>query len=400
DLNGDGAVDLAMANVEPFNIEDADASVLLGEGDGTFFGRLTTIFDTDFFFVMTEFFAVGDFDEDGNADLVIPISGTFDGDGLRFLRGNGDGTFATTFTTIPTSFIPDRAYPADFDGDQTLDLLIVKENEVFDDAQAAVLLGDGDGTFTAAPALTHGVTNLTAAGVADFNNDDVPDILLLEFQNPPGQVLLGNGNGTFGAPIELGQFFFSNAVDVRFGDADGDGNTDLFLRGGPTAFRGGIHFGAGDGTFDRTLSFDAIALPSIYSGMTVGDFNNDGFDDVAYGSSASTLSDAFGEITVILSNGAGTFDPFISVPVGESAQHLGTVDANGDGVDDIVGANVYSNDVSLLVSNGDGTFQAQRRFGVDANPRALQTADVTGDGLPDLSVPDGRTSGVGVLPRR
>jgi len=86
-----------------------------------------------------------------------------------------------------------------------------------------VLLSNGDGTFTAAPAPT--APNNSALTVGDFNGDGKPDIAAIDFGNNTVTILLGNGNGTFTAAPSLptGQ----NPTTLAAGDFTGNGKSDL-----------------------------------------------------------------------------------------------------------------------------------------------------------------------------
>ena len=80
DLNGDGKVDLVVANYQ-----GGDVSVLLGNGDGTFQTAVNYAAGTT-----PQSVAVGDFNGDGKVDLVVVNRGDND---VSVLSGNGDGTF-------------------------------------------------------------------------------------------------------------------------------------------------------------------------------------------------------------------------------------------------------------------------------------------------------------------
>ncbi len=85
----------------------------------------------------------------------------------------------------------------------------------------------------------------------------------------------------------------------------------------------------------------------------------------------------------------------LGVASGEVA--LGIADFNGDGRPDIAIANSYSNDVSVLLQNPDGTYQPAVTYAVGNQPLSLQTADVNGDGKLDLLVVNSADNTVGIL---
>jgi len=93
-----------------------------------------------------------------------------------------------------------------------------------------------------------------------------------------------------------------------------------------------------------------------------------------------------------LSTQAGTisFEASQYFAVGGHPVDVAAGDFNGDGVDDIVTANYRdgSSDISVLLSNGDGTFQDARSFGTGGTSRAMAVGDFNGDGRLDIAVLD------------
>ena len=75
-------------------------------------------------------------------------------------------------------------------------------------------------------------------------------------------------------------------------------------------------------------------------------------------------------------------------------------DVNGDGNQDLIVANVGSNNVSVLLGQGNGTFQPEQRFATGSNPVSVAVADVNGDSLSDLIVANQGASDVSVLLRQ
>jgi hypothetical protein len=81
-----------------------------------------------------------------------------------------------------------------------------------------------------------------------------------------------------------------------------------------------------------------------------------------------------------------------SYAVGSSPISVAVADFNGDGIPDLVTADLNSNSVSVLLGNGDG-FQAARSFAAGNNPRSVAVGDFNGDGIPDLAVANATSPG-------
>src|SRR5260370_3930075 len=125
--------------------------------------------------------------------------------------------------------------------------------------------------------------------VGDFNGDGVPDLAVA---NDGLVVLLGNGDGSFQAPLYLGPDGFSVAV----GDFNGDGRLDLVVAGGGVNGNVSVFLGNGDGSFQPPR---IVALGEYPRSVAVGDFNGDGWLDVVVVAS--------GGVRVLLGNGDGSF---------------------------------------------------------------------------------------------
>jgi hypothetical protein len=116
--------------------------------------------------------------------------------------------------------------------------------------------------------------------------------------------------------------------------------------------------------------------------IVVADLNGDGKPDLVVGSTSN--------VSVLLGNGDGTFQPAITYTGAVAKNSLAVVDMNGDGKLDLVAGN--PNAVNVFLGNGDGTFQAAKVTNV-ANS-ALAVADVNHDGIPDVVL---ASAGVAVL---
>jgi hypothetical protein len=253
DFNGDGKLDLAIAELEGDRV-----SIRLGNGDGTFQSPLNgaTVGDGPVSLV------AGDFNGDGKLDLGV---GHWFSNWFAFLLGNGDGTFqsAVLHDIGAKSFHP---VLADFNGDGKPD--IVTGN--YELNSLSFFTGVGDGTFT------HSRINLPGNGVpylGDFNKDGKPDLAVSS--NASGGsilILLGNGNGTFQTPLV-------NVVgrgNMAVGDLDRDGKPDI-LFGDYANTSAAMLRGNGDGTVAGPVRF-ATAVGT--GDIAIVDFNRDGMPDI------------------------------------------------------------------------------------------------------------------------
>jgi hypothetical protein len=325
DFNGDGKLDLAVGGEDSptFSI-----TIALGNGDGTFTYKGSVATGGAF-----EVFAVGDFNGDGIPDFAVANTAA---DIVTILLGKGDGTFTpSTAATSPTGSNPVAIAVADFNGDGIPDLAIGNDPQGGSSGSLTILLGNGDGTFTAAasPATPSGVNSIA---VADFNGDGKPDIAVANGLTLT--MLKGNGDGTFASSTitpTAGISFGSNLIIV--GDFNGDGKPDMAFAGYEF-----LLLGNGDGTFD-VAPFEVFEPTDTGNfQIAVGaDFNGDGNTDlmgVADGGLALlaanqtatatatgiTLPPATGTQQAVASfPSGGSYGPAVSAPVTLYAQ-LGT----------------------------------------------------------------------------
>jgi FG-GAP-like repeat len=282
----------------------------------------------------------GDFNSDGKLDLAVA---NYNDNTVTVLLGNGDGTFLPA-TGLPVSVgaNPTDLVSADFDGDGKLDLAVANST----DNTLTILLGNGDGTFTAAPSPAASGTPFGLA-VGDFNGDGKLDLAVANFDVNTVTILLGNGDGTF-APAPSPAATAGPALVV--GDFNGDGELDLAVtgRGNSTVT---ILLGNGDGTFTPISGCCGTAVDLTHTlGMTAGDFNGDGKLDLAV--TIQNLQPLFPAdyIAILLGKGDGTFTPTdFALLLYNDPYSLALGDFNNDGKQDFATASDPYNYVSVLL---------------------------------------------------
>ncbi len=282
--------------------------------------------------------------------------------------------FTSTTTNENKNCNKSVLYPslvADINGDGKLDIV----GTLCMGGYIYVTLGNGDGTFQAPiytailPTSNYGMT------IADFNADGKMDVAILNQENNLA-VLLGNGDGTFQPAKNYLTGIDPNSIST--GDFNGDGKIDIVLSA-DTDNAIDVFLGNGDGTFQSYLS-SPTGGDGTY-GTAIGDFNGDGKLDVA--------TAAGGEVMIMLGNGDGTF-------------HLGNyyfanfygitaADLNGDGKLDLISLGTpptggYAG-IMAMFGNGDGTFQNAFEVAVpplNINYMQFGLADLNGDGKTDI----------------
>ena len=208
-------------------------------------------------------------------------------------------TAASSYSTIAVS--RDVAV-ADFNGDGIPDMAVVDQSG----EKVYILLGNGDGTFTAASGSPVTVSGSVLVGIAagDFNDDGNVDLAVTDYYANKVFILLGNGNGTFQTPSSIG--VVNEPTEIVTADFNKDGNLDLAL----VSYSGNeveVLLGNGSGGFPTTGTFATGSNP--YS-IAAADLNNDGNMDLVVGNNGAS------SVTVLLGNGAGSFTQPSGSPFG------------------------------------------------------------------------------------
>jgi VCBS repeat-containing protein len=260
DFNADNDPDLAVANRFSSTV-----SVLLGAAAGGFTGP--TSFPTGFF---SSSVAVGNFNADADQDPDLAVANAFDGTVSVLLGGPGGGF------TGPTGFAAGSPYVVavgDFNGDGDPDLVVANHEFPGD---LSVLVGGPGGSFSGPTTIATG-TGTAAVAVGEFNQDGDPDLAVGDYDTGRVLVLLGSSGATFGGPSTVG-----NGVDpisVAVGEFNQDGDLDLVVAeesGRVLVLLGG----SGGGFAGPTAVVSGSQVEGVLSSVAVGDFNRDGDPDL------------------------------------------------------------------------------------------------------------------------
>lgn len=228
DFNNDGIQDFAVTN-----FTDNTFSVFLGDGAGTFRQSTGSPFAIPSGAAGPIAMVATDFNSGGEADLAIVNQTT---NNVSILLGNGAGTFMQAVgSPLAVGRFPVAIATADLNGDSHPDLVVLNQG----DSSASVLLGNGDGTFTAAansPLATG--QSPTALIVTDLNGDGVPDIAVTDPQADNVSVFLGLGQGLFAQPFELP--VGTNPTAIVAASLSGASLADVAITNDPTGAIGSV----------------------------------------------------------------------------------------------------------------------------------------------------------------
>jgi hypothetical protein len=408
DIDGDGNPDILLGSSAFGNYASGGydlplplSQILMGRGDGTFVDSVS--YDQGGFnanpSLGAQQISTADFNGDGKPDALV-----FRSNFLTVLPGDGTGRLGTAIAS-QINFTPGQLVVADMNGDKNPDVVFANGSTV------GVVLNQGNGTFAAEKDYALPASGVVSLAVGDFNGDGLLDVAVGVSSATTGQggahgvyVLMGQSNGTLGAPVLIDSSL--DPVGLAAGDLNGDGRADLvigdegsFSPGTSSQVNGGLHLylGNANGTF-TTAAAPATAATN-YTVVALGDLNKDGKPDIIVGGNgvATAGATATPNVYTFLGNGDGTFQAPQIVTLGGTdgvgANSVALADINNDGNLDVVVGNLFDF-TEVLFGQGNGAL-SDSLLALGQRPNAIAAADLNGDGFPELLVGNLNGSGIG-----
>ncbi len=400
DVNEDGKLDLIVANFNSNNVSVLLNSTAPGAATPSFAAKQD--FDTG---EAPLFIAVGDLNGDGKLDLA--VANLHVSTVSVLLNTTNLGTATPGFAVkqdVDTGANPRSVTLGDLNGDSKLDLAVVNAGS----NTVSVLLnttapGSATASFTAKRDFAAGTAPVSIT-VGDLNSDGKLDLVVANINSNNVSVLLNTTTPGAATPSFAAKQDFvtgDDPVSVTVGDLNGDGKLDLIvanLISTVSVLFNTTAPGASAATFATKQDFPTGDGPRFVS---VGDLNGDGKLDLAVANfNSSTVSVLLN--TTVPGAAAPSFAALHDFPTGVRPVSVSVGDLNGDGQLDLAVVNLVSNTVSVLLNNtapgaAIPSFAAKQDFATDFNPASITVGDLNGDGKLDLTVANSHSDNVSVL---
>ncbi|CAF1395601.1 unnamed protein product [Adineta steineri] len=262
DFNNDGHADIVVVHFTGYMI-----SIFLGNGGETFQSRMASSTRPVFGGVTA---VTIDFNGDGNLDLIIG------GFGLCIKFGDGTGSFSAPLVVAADIEFANMIMTGHFNDDDQLDLVVLDSYNAY----IKVLLNDGRGDFRLSTEFSTGqYSSPDSFTLSDFNNDNRLDLAVANTDNSNIGIFLQNSNRTFSQQITYFTGTYSQPTSIVAADFNNDGQIDLIVTN-MYLHNLGIYLGSGDGTFFSPTIF-STGTGSSPTDLIARDFNNDRKLDLA-----------------------------------------------------------------------------------------------------------------------
>jgi len=376
-LLGEGLIGVADVNEDGFCDIITNRAVILGSANGHW--TIGPSHDR-----VEGFSAISDFDGDGHIDVIVRYgsgSGSF-----RIYYGDGKGHFIKDTKSYSTY---DRFTVGDLNQDGKPDIVM----GYYDELYIFLNLGNRNWSDPCEYSLDNEpsiVYRVHQPSLADITGDGIIDIIVGHYWKNDIKLLKGNGDGTFKDFVKIADF--GHVGPTATTDFDNDGIFDVVASGYYGENFDGypnnslmIVYGDSSEQFDAN---DSLPFGSVHKDVTTGDFNKDGWEDIAVASWGTN------SISILFNDGTGSFST-PSLLFGDYLLEM-SADFDSDGYKDIIVSRSYGSYRYLFIAYGkmDGTFEEPKAlshertsdfvigyfdemltFGVEGNPsRTLDVA--------------------------
>ena len=239
-------------------------------------------------------------------------------------------------------------------------------------------------SFAQTPTSFPTATSAPFVAVGDVNGDRLLDVIAVNEDARRVTVLSGNGDGSFGAGVQIA--VPGIPVDALIGDFNRDGYGDVAV---PLASTDNLVIAMGSAGGLGSWTSYAVGDAPRYS--TLGDFNGDGRQDIAV---ANLLSD---NISILLGRADGTFESARNFASGVGVHQPVAVDVNRDGRQDLVVADYDAAKVLVHVANADGSLAAAVGYNAGSGTQGITSGDFNGDGIVDIAAANSLSGSVSVF---
>ncbi|HEV8237730.1 MAG TPA: FG-GAP-like repeat-containing protein, partial [Thermoanaerobaculia bacterium] len=332
DLDGDGHLDVVVADDRRGSFVASTVNVLLGRGDGTLMAPVAYPLGGALAGFTSAALAVklADVDRDGKLDVLAVVDNS-----VAVFSGVGDGTLASP-ALYPVGTTPNDLVVADLDGDAALDVLTVNLGS----QDASLLYGSGNGTLATEQRLqTGGAWN---AAVADLNGDGRTDLALTGGSSVA--LFLGQGGRSFiaGAVLPVG----SSPTSIRLGDLNGDAKIDIVASNSDSGDVS-VLLGTGGGAFAPqvrySVRYGGTQLFGNSLALDLFDADRDGKLDLA----VTSIDDR--TVSLFLGAGDGTLKAPQVFGAGRCPQRVVSGDVNGDSLPELIVTNECAGTANLNI---------------------------------------------------